>query len=171
MQSKGRLKEEGIFRISGSVTRINALVEQLNDEATGGERRIDLDSHDVHTVGGAIKRTLIRIEPPLIPESLVSNMTKCVFLTIFSNKFCVFYFPKLNETFDHLFQFDGLHKAQFDGSPVPERLEKFRSLIGNIPKGRLEVLRHVFTFLRAVVAEHKHNRYGSCSRDICVSHQ
>jgi hypothetical protein len=71
MQSGGRLKEEGIFRISGSVTRINALVEELNDEATGGERRVNLDKHDVHTVGGAIKRTLMSIEPPLVPESVV----------------------------------------------------------------------------------------------------
>jgi hypothetical protein len=102
MQSGGRLKEEGIFRISGSVTRINALVEELNDEATGGERRVDLDSSDVHTVGGAIKRTLIRIEPPLIPESVVSNhgttprqMVFHFFSTVYPEEFALFRFRTL----------------------------------------------------------------------------
>lgn len=58
---------------SGSVKRIKALSESLEDDETGGSRRADLDEYDVHTVGGVLKRTLIGIEPPLVLDKSVSS--------------------------------------------------------------------------------------------------
>ena len=45
-------------------------MEELNDEATGGGL-VDLDALDIHTVAGALKKTLIGITPPLVPDPVV----------------------------------------------------------------------------------------------------
>lgn len=55
-------------------------------------------------------------------------------------------------------QFDALQKAQFDSDDARMRLDGFRGCLARIPKKRLDLLRHMFEFLRNVVREHKHNR-------------
>lgn len=71
MQSPSSL---GIPARAGSVKRIKELCETLEEEESGGSRRADLDASDIHTVGGVLKKTLIAIEPPLVPDEVVSTV-------------------------------------------------------------------------------------------------
>mmetsp|Transcript_97335 Transcript_97335/g.142451 ORF Transcript_97335/g.142451 Transcript_97335/m.142451 type:complete len:381 (-) Transcript_97335:1300-2442(-) len=74
-QEPKRLQTEGIFRVSGSAKGMESLLERLEQEAaTGRKDTVDLDSENVHTVAGVLKRGLMKLEPCLLPDSTFDTL-------------------------------------------------------------------------------------------------
>jgi len=78
VKDKKRIETEGIFRISGSVAKIGVLVEKMQKEISSAKHHVDLDQEDVHTVAGAMKRTLIDLEPPLITPQIFDDLIEAI---------------------------------------------------------------------------------------------
>jgi hypothetical protein len=119
---------------AGSVKRIDSLVQQLEDEFHGGGRDVKLDSQEVHNVAGALKRVLLQIEPPLIPLDILQLLQDAQF---------------------------GAHPAP--APLVPERIRLFKQALSMVGASRVNIIRHMFAFMRKVASEARHNRMDACN--------
>ena len=64
--------------VPGSVAKIQVLVEKMQKEISSSKNRVELDNEDVHTVAGAMKRTLIDLEPPLITPKIFDDLIEAI---------------------------------------------------------------------------------------------
>lgn len=114
--------------------RIDLLVQQLEDEFNGGGRDVKLDSQDLHSVAGALKRILLRIEPPLVPMETLQLLQDAQF---------------------------GAHPSP--APLVPDRIRLFKQALVQIGDPRFNLIRHMFCFLRRVAGEARHNKMDACN--------
>jgi hypothetical protein len=62
------LEEEGIYRISGQLGRVNSLLQQF---AYG---RAPIDREDIHVVAGALKKFIRELKEPLVPSKCLQAL-------------------------------------------------------------------------------------------------
>lgn len=66
VERMGGLQKEGIYRISGRQTAVNALKLDFEKD----ELRVDIDQYDIFTIASVLKMYLRELEYPLITMSL-----------------------------------------------------------------------------------------------------
>ena len=122
------------FSRSGSFKKIGILVEALQEEFHGVGSVVKLDSQDVHCVAGALKRILMKIEPPLIPLETIQLLQDAQF---------------------------GAHPAP--PPIIQERIRLFKEALGRVTGPRSGLISHMLLFMRRVAGEAKHNRMNAAN--------
>ena len=78
------LETEGIFRVSGSVKRVNALEFQFDQSASHYGFSVDWEGYTVHDVASLLRRYLNKLPEPVIPfeyyQQFRDVMSKCGFV-------------------------------------------------------------------------------------------